>query len=164
MGDANIAGPKDDGFGAERDHAGSFGAEGHCTGRLVCGLLEEFNQFRSSLRFEAVVGTIGINLACELRIITLQIRNRGTNFIKNVIGFLTRNRAPFQSESAFAGNDVLRSAAVDEADVNGREWWIEVFLLILFQLLSNCFYSFDHSRRAKDCKNRSNCSRAEKGS
>ena len=45
MRDANVAGAKHDGLGAQRDHAGGFSAEGDCAGRLVCGLGEEFNQF-----------------------------------------------------------------------------------------------------------------------
>src|SRR2546423_7481832 len=59
-------------------------------------------------------------------------------------------RSPLQREATFTGEHVLRRAAMNQTDVQRRVRRLEGSVLILPELLRDCFQTIDQSRGAED--------------
>src|SRR5690349_6688379 len=140
---ADVARSDHDRFAAEQLHLRAFSAESDRGGFAACGVFEQLDEPRIDGRFEARISAISVDFANEIGIGALLFLNGCAQEMQNSCGRLGGNRTPFEREATLAGEHVLRSAAVNDADVERGERRIESLVLICFQLFRDLFELVD---------------------
>src|ERR1041385_8620589 len=65
---------------------------------------------------------------------------------------LSRDGPPFEREAAFAGNDILSGAAIDQSYIQSCVGWIKSIVLFASACLGNALDRFDQMSRVSDCR------------
>ena len=137
VGDPNIAGAKNDGFRAERDHAGSFGAESYRAGGFAGSLFQELNDRRPGLNLKTIIRAGRVDFTDKLSVGASQLFDFLSDEVQHVVRFLAGDGPPFKREAAFSRDYILCRSALDYADVESCVRRLESFTPIALQLFGD---------------------------
>src|SRR5271165_1958167 len=125
VGDRHIARPKDDGFRSRFAEVRGLRTEGNRCGRAAGDGLHQSGEFAGGSRLKGLVDPLDIQPGFKARSALCQLRQMMLNEFRSERRTLTGNEPPLDGDAAFAWNDVLGSASMNQTDIQGGERWIE---------------------------------------